>query len=316
MTKIKKWSFLLLGFALNLIGCSNVRLEDLSSFERYDSSFVFGRGEFCLADDQTMVSFQATNLNTVLRGGILEPDTDGDGLFDNEEIQLGFDHQSFRSRGLLSDRLCLGLTGRADCTAVDVQCSGVETALGLNDCDIKASGLDILYDHPAQGLDTDKDGIIDLVEIREGGFPKIKDDQSDMDGDGLINREEYLQGREVRRYDSDLPDRYRTFVEVNKRPDDSEKCTGQIWAVDVKQIPTVGTELYNDPGDQFRPGLKLSHPVRGNVILLTFKTRAVIGGGNDQVWYFYKTAVHAPEEMYQEMRFSQSDFSLAGEVLP
>lgn len=301
---------------LLLSACTQVRLSDLASFEKYQPSFAYGDSEFCLAENQTLMTFQATNLNTVVRGGTLLADSDSDGLPDDEELKLGFDHLLFRSRGVVNDRLCMSLTGQPNCESVDVQCSGVENALGLNDCDIKAAGLDVLYDHPDQGLDTDKDGIIDLVEIREGGFPASKDDQNDMDGDGVVNREEYSQGTEIRRYDRDLPERYRTIVEVNKAPDDPHRCAGQIWAVKVKQIPLVGTELYNDPRDQVRPGLKLSHPVRGNVILMTYKTRPITGQGNGQIWYSHQTVAHSPENIYQALQVDQSGYQMAGEVLP
>jgi hypothetical protein len=316
MSGVRGFSLIWLISILSLCSCTDVRLADLASFEKYQPSFAYGDGDLCLSENQTIMSLQASNLNTVVRGGTLLADSDSDGLPDEEELGLGFDYLLYRSRGVVNDRLCLGLTGQPNCQSVDVQCSGIENALGLNDCDIKAAGLDVLYDHPDQGLDTDKDGIIDLIEIREGGFPASKDDQNDMDGDGIVNREEYFQGTEIRRYDRDLPDRYRTIVEVNKLPDDPHRCAGQIWAVKIKQIPLVGTELYNDPRDQVRPGLKFSHPVRGNVILITFKTRPIVGEGNGQIWYSYQTVTHSPENIYQGLQFGQTDFHLAGEVLP
>lgn len=284
--------------------------------DRRVPSFAYGKGSLCLPEDQVLVTFQVTNLNSVVYQGKLTHDSDGDGLPDDEEMRLGFDPLSYRTSGVLSDRLCLTVSGQSDCSTMDIQCDQRENALGLSECDMKAAGLDAMYDHPDQGLDSDKDGIIDFVEIRAGGFPGLRDESNDMDGDGIINREEYLQGLEIRRYDQDLDEGSRTLVEVNKQGDGIDTCNGHSWSVNLKQVPLVVTQEYSDSGDGSRQGLKLSHRLKGNIILMVFKTRPAAGDGRGQIWYQYFEAAHSTELMFQEISITQEAFKLAGEVEP
>ncbi|MCB0366886.1 MAG: hypothetical protein H6624_02690 [Bdellovibrionaceae bacterium] len=309
-------SSVLVFLSVLVLNCSDVRLMEKLEQDRRVSSFVYGKETLCLPEDQTLVSFQVSNLNAVVYKGHLEHDSDGDGLPDIEEAKLGFDPLNYRSQGVLSDRLCLNSTGQSDCGAMDIQCDGRENALGISECDLKAARLDELYDHPDQGLDSDKDGVIDLVEIRAGGFPGIDDEGNDLDGDGVINREEYQQGTEIRRFDQDLPEKHRTLVEVNKLADGAKGCAGQSWLINLKQVPLVVTEEYIDPQDNTREGIERSHRQKGNIILMVFKTRPILGNGNAKVWYRSVEAVHSVEAMFQPIGLRQGDFQLAGEVEP
>ena len=307
----------LCAIAILATACSKVQLLKKSEYDLRVPSFVTGKGIICIPANYSLETFTVTNLNAVFKDGKLTSDSDHDGLGDDEEVVLGFDPLNDRSQGLIMDRLCLNTTAQNDCSTMDLQCDGRENDLGISDCDIKAAGLDNLYDHPDMGLDSDKDGIVDLLEIRAGGFPGVKDDTNDMDGDGVINREEYFQGSEIRRYDLDLESRYRTKVELSKLDgQQSEGCEGQSWSVDLNQLPLVTTQEYKDLKDRVRPGVKMSHGENGNIVLMVYKIRPDGGTGDSQVWYDFVEVFHSTSTEFQNMVIDGENFQLAGLVEP
>jgi hypothetical protein len=132
-------------------------------------------------------------------------DTDGDGIPDDVEFQLGTDRlnaysdkdgysdyfkERFKDRGFQH-----GVNQLARCLAHSPKCptvAGKRTACdtdgdGLNDCEEFEIGTD------PELVDTDGDGIPDGIEFRMGMDPLRDDTREDLDFDGIRNLDEILQ---------------------------------------------------------------------------------------------------------------------------
>lgn len=91
---------------------------------------------------------------------------------------------------------CVDADGDDLCDCVDVDENGICDASnytdsdgdGLNDCEELLSGTN------RGGADTDKDGLIDFMEVRFGTSPDINDTADDLDWDGVDNGEEVRTG--------------------------------------------------------------------------------------------------------------------------
>jgi hypothetical protein len=140
------------------------------------------------------------NNNALLRGTAPEADSDGDGLTDAEEIKLGTDPLNpdtdgdgvgdgievrLASPGSEFDPLvpaqfkeCLTLTDPTADHDLD----------GLTDCEEAVLRTDPYL------VDSDRDGIPDLVEVRLGGNPLVDDRLVDSDMDGIPNGDEMKEG--------------------------------------------------------------------------------------------------------------------------
>lgn len=133
---------------------------------------------------KTLLAF---NRNAVARGGQLLPDTDGDGLTDDEEAVLGTRPDSIDTDG---DGLMDGVevaVGLDPLTPDEVRGCSVdldEDRDGLTSCEERLLGTD-----DCMG-DSDGDGIPDLVEVFSGTSPVAHEQTLDSDGDGVPNLEE------------------------------------------------------------------------------------------------------------------------------
>lgn len=114
--------------------------------------------------------------------------------------------------------ICWNLAGNPNCAPNLPACSTVENPLGLSECDLKGMGLDSLYSHPVQGLDSDKDAIPDIVEILKGTLPNLTDNLADPDHDGLLNQDEIAQGSNPLFSDAAFPERWKMQAWKPARP--------------------------------------------------------------------------------------------------
>lgn len=184
------------------------------------------------------------NLTTIRKNGKWTPDSDMDGVEDELEMALGWDAQNPRSQvGGILDGICQRLGGTTACRAKRNAITCDETvynSLALSDCDIKILELDNPDIHPDQGIDTDRDGMPDFVELLKGTNPKIADMSFDTDGDGYTNRKEILRGTDPFFKDSDLPENQVANYESRfvGPLDDSSNCKNGAWRLDAKFMPS------------------------------------------------------------------------------
>lgn len=172
------------------------------------------------------------NPNTVFRGDRVVPDSDGDGLADEEEVSLGTDPLLGDTDG---DQVGDGVEAQIDLPELSfdprtpsapVECSlmpepGVDTDTdGLNDCEEAVLRTD------GSLVDSDRDGIPDRIEVLRGGNPLVDDFLTDSDLDGQPNGVELKVGLDVAANDAEAElafgYRYRLFDEGARTRLDAE----------------------------------------------------------------------------------------------
>lgn len=299
---------------LSFQNCAQVPLE--KAIPSVAPFAVKGEMELCIEDpaNYTVENFLIANLNMTPTRGEISEDSDADGIADIEEEALGFNPLKRRTNGKILDGLCLDLSGSSRCLEqVPVGCSATSQILGLNDCDIQTMRLDSLYDHPTQGLDSDKDGIVDLLEILFGTLPNRHDSNDDPDHDGIVNGLEIQQGTNPSFSNSNLDSANLIDYKVTKG-EASPTCNGEVWNVIVNRLPLAGVKAYLDPldsGNSLSPSL--SHEDNENVIAVFVKLKP-LGGytGNNKI-YFKDFKIN---RSVHEFKYYLKDFRAAGEVLP
>jgi hypothetical protein len=157
--------------------------------------------------DLTLSSFAAFNQHSRVVGKTLMPDTDIDGLSDEDEVALSTDRFLRDTDGdnfsdLFEVRLATeGFDATTD-TRPAIRCASDRDGDGdgLNDCE-----EEFLKTDPIQP-DTDGDGILDWTELLYRTDPRVDDALSDLDFDGVTNAEEIKAGTDPLVPDAD---RYR-----------------------------------------------------------------------------------------------------------
>lgn len=297
---------------------SGVRLSQ-PSYASVAPSAASGVLELCIPPGYDLASFYARNLNAMIRGGVLVPDADADGLDDGTEFALDSDRVSRRSRGgSVIDSVCLDTTATFNCQSLPVTCSTQENVLRLNECDTSMLGLDKISGYPTLGLDSDRDDVPDVLEILGGTRPGIVDSQSDPDGDQMINRVEYQWGRNPRQSDGGAQSKSLTQLDLTKAGDPGT-CTGDLWLVSINQLPLMPVPEYNDLGDTSAPAgaLLLSHSRDENVILYIVKLKpsTATPGALGQVLYTFTKQSYVPGDFGRDL-LPLTSFRKAGDVLP
>lgn len=223
----------------------------------YLKSFSDDKNALCnLILTQSTIDYQPENLtlinlNTINKNGRILADSDMDGVSDEEEITLGSDPQDARSLvpGVL-DGICKSLGGKDQCLSkrLKIQCLPDQVeAFGLTECDIKILDLDKIPTQLNVGLDADKDGIPDFIEIIKGTNPTIADMTSDPDGDGIVNRDEIIKGTDVNTPDI-INDLYINKIFTKYSPPSENICQYGGWSINSSQLQIVKTqENYNLP---------------------------------------------------------------------
>lgn len=300
----------LVGIVVAFQNCANVQLEQEAVVAFSQSA---GSLNLCLKNayqNYTVKNHFVVNLNAANRGKSLAIDSDADGLTDVEELQYGFNPLARYSQSRLLDGICMELGGGNDCRSYEPSCSGIKNNLGLTDCDIKALHWDVFMGHPNLGIDTDQDGIPDLLELLRKTDPKVSDALADPDGDNLLSEREIQLGRNPFYFDNDFDPRLLTQESFGRVQDGS--CPGEAWALSVTQMPILIGPRFTDTAVSNGDVLSLSHEENENVILLIFKLTPKAGfGGNDIVLY-RKVLLGKAQPSFH---LTEIDLVKAGEVL-
>ncbi len=169
------------------------------------------------------------------------PDSDGDGLDDDNELRLGTDP-------LVADK---DADGYGDFTEVALQAAGFdplradrpETACAYPYEDADGDGLmrceEALYETDDKMVDTDLDGFPDLSEVRLGTDPLRDDTSEDPDSDGKRNMDELLYHSHPLRSDPDLFREHRYWYDMADGPSSTE--ARPCYAFDIKYVSLVTT---------------------------------------------------------------------------
>lgn len=185
-----------------------------------------------------------TNLQATAEG--LKVDSDGDGILDDTEFELGMNRLSLDSDG----------DGFSDALEYAERRNGFDPTLPTPGCedpdlrrDVDADGLaeceELILRTSTELFDTDADGLPDGLEVQVGSDPARPDALSDADLDGVRNGDEVRFHTSIAvpeaNQRSKLAYRYRT--ESLGKNDEGESC----YAFEVKNVQ-LGTPLAR-PGE-------------------------------------------------------------------
>jgi hypothetical protein len=173
--------------------------------------------------------------------------------------------------------------------------------------------LDTLFGHPTQGLDTDKDGIVDLMEILWKTSPNIYDRFDDPDHDGVLNWMEFLRSSNPNFANKSMNQKL-MLEYFTKQVVDTLDCDGVQWKVEIKRIPLAAVKAYKESYDNTSlNSLSLSHEQEENIVTIFVKLKTRSGySGNSKVYYRDFKINRKVSEIY----FHWQDFKAAGDVLP
>ncbi|MCB9655943.1 MAG: hypothetical protein H6729_17590 [Deltaproteobacteria bacterium] len=212
-------------------------------------------GDFCASSAGASVAgLLAVNLNSV--PDAVEPlaDSDGDGVSDLDEAELGSvatlkDSDGDRFSDLVEVRLRApasagnAASGDADILDPDVPQPGGCDASSDADADLLADCEETRLGLRTNRIDTDDDGIIDAIELRFGTNPALADTDDDLDADGVSNGFEIQSGTHPK-----IVDRARaakgalTYSLVITTPDDPIQCVAfEVGNIELKVTTPDGT---------------------------------------------------------------------------
>lgn len=206
--------------------------------------------------EQTLTSLMAFNEHSRLLGTDLLPDSDRDGLSDQEEIDLLTQRDEFDTDGdnygdLFEARWATeGFDPRNE-LAPALTCADDRDGDGdgLNDCEEEFMGT-----NPVQP-DTDGDGILDFIELIYGTDPLVDDSLADLDFDGNLNGEEIKGGTNPLVPDAEKFRAERTTYDLDdlgvmmvENPDNGREEERHCYDFDVSRIPMVQTPLPRQNG--------------------------------------------------------------------
>lgn len=292
--------------------CGKTRLKP-KEFSSYADLALTASARICLPANEVLETLFVRNINAKVMDSKLLADSDGDGIDDLQEIEIHTDPLKRRSSGKVLDSICQQVDYSAQCTGLQLSCTSVLMDFGLNSCDIESLQLGSFYQHPNQGLDTDKDGIADYLEIAAGTFPNVSDASADLDLDSVPNIQELERGSNPRQPDYDVPSDFLVHMQKGKLPP-SVNCPGDVWDVEITHVPLVHNEAYLTDADS-----DFNHAKDENVVFINLKTRPRLGSGiNAKMYLLVKKVQLLPSGQSQniDFNFTFTDFQKLGEIEP
>ncbi len=267
-------------------------------------------------------TFFAVDLTSLRKGGKIVADSDMDGVDDETEIAEGTDPQNPRSTGVLGvlDGICHRLGGVAKCQERRSQiiCQpNMFNSFGLSDCDYKMLALD-RPNTGSWGLDTDKDGMPDFIEIIKGTDPGTADMLVDPDGDGVTTRDEIIRGTDPFVADANTPNYLMSLFKTTyiQTPNDLV-CPMGHWRLEADRILTAPIESVASISGS---ASFLNHPANVHKFVVIYKSVAQnsLNPSNEYYAAWVDVAVEKADgsenatASVQELK--PTDFKLIGEI--
>ncbi len=171
-------------------------------------------GDATQSTSYKVTDFFVLNLNYRLNAeGKMVLDSDGDGVPDSIEIQMGTDPRNPRTNGFVLDSFLIhpAFRERAEAMAKSSSCDPSLDSDGdsLNECEELLLGTDPF------DFDSDGDGIPDSWEWLYGLNPLVPDDTVDSNGDGISNKVAFSVGLPPQPIISRVPESAKSRYEVN-----------------------------------------------------------------------------------------------------
>jgi len=313
---------IIIGLFLTIVSfqnCSQVGLEDTAS--KVTPLYASGKILLCLPENYTLENIIVRNLNLVQSNEGLELDSDSDGLSDTLESQFGLNPLNRSSYGNIMDKLCLDLTKNGDCTANNFtqNCTDLKSPLGLSNCELEALSVEPSAFN-AQGIDSDNDGIIDLLEIFSASEINEPDATSDPDHDLVSNLKEVMRNSHPKQFDNAFDDsRFNNVTSTEIKSDElvylESGCTQELKDVKIISLPFAQhlKEFKDlDEPNQSSQILSFSRPENSSIILIVLKITSKLGYNLPSKFYYKSVLV---SENQARIELNMDDLFLAGEEL-
>lgn len=259
----------------------------------------------------------AINLNARTNSyGALELDSDGDGLQDALELELGFNPANPRSDGACLDSIKYQMKG---CIKVGCDNNVDVDGDGLNECEERTMGTDL------QDFDTDGDGISDSHEVLFRLNPLDNDQFKNSSADGLTNLAHFLRGAVSDVALSDVPANRLVHFSANLKDQrlikDSRGRTVNSpgYTFELKNVPLVNTLKATDTHLLFRSKAKLpedastfsiiggSHSLLSNRVLFMIRIDSLDNPG-DSFWVMMEKNLQFNPDKVQNIEINFDSF--------
>lgn len=294
---------------LGFQNCGAVKVE--SPIEVMASNAKAGVGFFCVQSGYTLETFFVANLNLKSSKNGLAIDTDGDGLSDAEEDSAGYNKYERRSAGKVLDSICEDLNYGVDCSKFTLSCDSSQSEFGMSECDKMALNVNMNIQVGA-GIDSDKDGIPDILEIRINSFPNLSDSTNDLDFDLANNITEAELGSSSRHSNKEI-DPVNLVQVIKQKLTNSPSCpNGEYWQFTVANLPTVPVVAFLD--NQLS-AFSFSHAENENVIQTFVKIKPINdASANAKVLSSVQLVNYDRNNVDKSFTFDQAQLVPSGEV--
>ena len=270
-----------------------------------------GVGYVCVPPNYTLETFFITNLNVKFTKTGIERDTDADGLSDSEEVAFGSNPFVRRTSGKILDAICKDVSYGVNCSNFNLSCNLSHNPVGLNECDILALNLNQSI-VTGVGLDSDKDGVPDYLEIRINSFPNLYDSYNDLDFDLLNTIVEGERNTSVRQSNVNIDEIYSTKILKTKIVNSANCGAGEEWKIDIQNLPVLAAEAFstNDSGSA-----NYNRGANQNVILTFMKVKPTNNpNGNAKVYSSQQLVDYDVQNVNRNFIFDSNALLQIGEV--
>lgn len=264
-----------IGIFLLFQNCAKTNLEELPIKEDLHHHEVLI--DTCFTGDIENYSLDGTlalSLGMIPDQYYWSRDSDFDGLSDKEEELYGFNPFLRRSSGKILDSLCLKYTNTNDCSNLNLTCQNLNIGFGFTDCDAELAGLGQFDTNPQKGIDADRDGILDYIEILRGLNPLVYDSHKDPDNDKKSNLDEILSGGNPYYYEENFDSSFQPIYQFEKVTDPN--CSGEKWILKISHIPwlpSLETIFDEDNSHSNTNPFPLSSEKNDSLLLISIKLK-------------------------------------------